>query len=43
MIGGGLGNSFVSTIRSKLGVSKGFVGGTLVGISGGDTYVEALG
>ena len=32
LLGGGLGNSFVSEHGSKLGVSKGFIGGDIVGI-----------
>ena len=40
---GGLGTSFVSVYGSKLEVSKGYLGGTLVDISGGDTGVAGLG
>ena len=32
LLDGGLGNSFVSEHGSKLGVSKGFIGGDIVGI-----------
>ena len=32
LLGGGLGNSFVSEHGSKLGGSKGFIGGDIVGI-----------
>ena len=37
------GNLFVSMLVIKLGVRKGSVGGNLVGITGGDAYVAALG
>ena len=42
MFGGGLGTYVVSALRSKLGLNKGYVEETLVGLLGGDTYVESL-
>ena len=38
-----MGTSFVSTLGSKLGISEGSIGGTLVGRLGVETDVEALG
>ena len=35
LIGGGLGTSFVSAHGSKIGLSKGSICGTIVGITGG--------
>ena len=40
---GGLGNSFVSIYGSKLGVSEGYVGRTLVGLEKVETGVSVLG
>ena len=42
ILGEGLGKSFVSAHGIKLRVKKGYVRGTLVGITGGDTDVAAL-
>ena len=44
-VGGGmlLVTSFVSAIGSKLGLNKGCIGRTVVGLSVWETYVEALG
>ena len=42
ILGGGLVTSFVSVHGSKIGVSEGYVGGTLVRIVGGDTGVVLL-
>ena len=39
---GGLGTYFVSAHGIKLGVSKGPIDRTLVGLEGGETYVAAL-
>ena len=38
-----MGNYFVSVIGSKIGVIKGYVGGTLIVIEVGEIYVVALG
>ena len=43
LIGGGIGTSFMSAHESKLGVSRGYVGSTLVGIVQRETYMLALG
>ena len=43
ILGRGLGTSFVSALGRKLGVSKGSVGRTVVGLAGMETYVAALG
>ena len=43
ILGGGLETSFVSAHGSKLGVSKGYVGDTMIGLSVGDRHVEVLG
>ena len=42
LLGGGLGTYFVSANGSKPVVSKGSVGGSMVGITGGETYVATL-
>ena len=42
LLGGGVGTSFVSVSGSKLGVIKGYVGGTMVGIEGGNNYFSVL-
>ena len=43
IIGVGLGNSFVCAHGSKIGVSKGSVGRTIVGLAGGEKYLTAMG
>ena len=42
MLGGGLVTSFVYTLGSKFVVSEGYVGGPLVSLTGGETYVAVL-
>ena len=42
LLGGGLVTSFVSPHGNKLEVSEGFVRGTLVGITGGETDVAGM-
>ena len=42
LIDGGLGTSFVSVQGNKLGVSEGYVGGNMFGLSEDDTCVVVL-
>ena len=39
---GVLGTLFVSAHRRKLGVSKGYIGRTLVGLAGRETYLSVM-
>ena len=43
LLDGGLGTSFVSVLGIKLVVNEGTIGGTLVGLPGGETAMSALG
>ena len=43
LLGRGMGTSFVYALGSKLGLNKGYIGVTMVSLSGGKTHVEVLG